>query len=265
MNIGIVGDMHLPFCHPGYKAFCQDTFRKYNVDQVVLIGDVVDGHALSFFDHDPNGRSAEDEATAAMKQVQEWYETFPVAKVCIGNHDARHFRTAQKAGIPDRFVRSYAEVWNTPNWNWDLEHAIEGVLYEHGTGSSGKDAAFNRAVAQRCSVVIGHIHSYAGIKYHANPFSRIFGLNVGCGIDIGAYAFDYGKMFPVRPILGCGIVIDGDLGFFVPMPCGSGEAYHRSRFSTKGKNANSSTGSVDAGDRSGDSKPVRVSRKSRRS
>lgn len=233
--IGIVGDVHLPFAHPGYRAFCQDTFKKYHVDEVVMIGDVVDMHALSFHDHDPNGMSAEDEAAKAACGVKQWYKAFPDAKVCIGNHDARQFRAAQKAGIPDRYIRTYADVWQTPKWKWDLEHNIEGVLYEHGTGSSGKDGAFNRAIAQRTSVVIGHIHSYAGIKYHANPTSRIFGLNVGCGIDIGTYAFDYGKMFPVRPILGCGIVVDGDLGFFVPMPIGRGEHYHRSRFIGKGK------------------------------
>ena len=111
-----------------------------------------------------------------------------------------------------------------------MEHDLDGVLYEHGTGSSGKDAAFNRAVAQRCSVVMGHIHSFAGVKYHANPFSRIFGLNVGCGLDIRLYAFEYAKMTVHRPVLGCGIVVDGDVGLFVPMPCSKGEKYHRGRF-----------------------------------
>jgi len=237
MVIGIIGDSHMPFVHPGYLSFCQDTFRKFRVEQVIHIGDVVDAHALSFHDHDPNGMSAEEEANVAFVMVQEWHRTFPNAKVCIGNHCARQFRTAQKAGIPDRYVKQYAEVWQTSRWDWALEHTLEGVLYEHGTGSSGKDAAFNRAVAQRCSVVIGHIHSYAGIKYHANPFSRIFGLNVGCGIDIGAYAFDYGKMFPIRPILGCGIVIDGDQGMFIPMPIGRGEKYHRSNFTCESSGA----------------------------
>ena len=233
--VGIVGDQHIPFVHPGYLAFCRDTFDRFNVEKYVNAGDVVDAHALSFHDHDPNGMSANDEADAAEDGVALWYDAFPQMKVCIGNHDARHFRVAQKAGIPDRYVQTYRRVWKTPKWNWKLEHHIDGVLYEHGTGSSGKDAAFNRAVAQRCSVVMGHVHSYAGVKYHANPFSRIFGLNVGCGIDIGAYAFDYGKMFPVRPILGCGIVRDGDEGVFVPMPCGRGEKYHRSRFDKRRK------------------------------
>lgn len=233
--VGIAGDQHKPFEHPAYLTFCEDTFEKWGCTKYVNIGDVVDAHGLSFHEHDPNGMSAEQEATEAEKAVARWYKSFPVMKVCIGNHDARPFRVAKKAGMPDRYIRDYAKVWKTPKWTWKLEHKIDGVLYEHGTGSSGKDAAYNRCQAQRCSVVMGHVHSYAGIKYHSNPFNRIFGLNVGCGIDIGAYAFDYGKMFPVRPVLGCGIVIDGDQGMFIPMPIGRGEKYHRSRFVGKGK------------------------------
>lgn len=233
MRIGIIGDTHMPFVHPMYLDFCIDTFEKWKCHEIIHIGDVVDGHALGFWDHDPNGHSAEDEAARAMEQVQQWHHAFPGIKVCVGNHDERHFRAAKKAGIPDRYMKPYAEVWKTPTWDWSFQHPIEDggnkVLYEHGTGSSGKDAAFNRAVAQRCSLVMGHVHCYAGVKYHSNPFSRIFGLNVGCGIDLKAYAFEYGKAFPVRPILGCGIVIDGDEGFFIPMPCGDGEKYHRSR------------------------------------
>lgn len=234
-TVGIIGDSHIPFVHPAYKAFIADTFDKFGVGIKVHIGDVVDNHALSFHPKNPNGHSAKDEYDLAAETVTDWKKTFRKMKVCIGNHDARQFRLASGSGIPDLYVKSYKEVWATPGWNWQLEHTIDGVLYEHGTGSSGKDAAFNRAVGQRCSVVIGHVHCYAGVKYHSNPFSRIFGLNVGCGIDIGSYAFDYGKMFVVRPILGCGIVIDGDQGIFVPMPCGRGERYHRSRFTKKGK------------------------------
>jgi hypothetical protein len=196
---------------------------------------VVDAHALSFYDHDPDGLSAEDEAQKAYDMIQRWYRSFPMAKVCIGNHDARHMRTANKNGIPSRYIRNYNEIWGTRSWDWALQHRIDRVLYEHGTGSSGKDAAFNRAMAQRCSLVMGHIHSYAGVKYNANPFDRIFGMNVGCGLDIDAYAFNYAKDFVVRPVLGCGIVIDGQIATFVPMRCSKGEPYHRSRFDVKKK------------------------------
>lgn len=228
-RVGVVGDLHLPFVHPCYLRFVKDTFRKWKVNRVVLIGDIVDAHALGFWDHSPNGMSAEDESAAAARELVAWKKAFPKAAVCIGNHDERNYRTARKAGLPDRFLRSYADVWDTPGWAWDFSHTIDGALYEHGTGTSGKDAALNRAVQKRTSLAIGHVHSYAGVKYHSNEFDRIFGINVGCGIDCRAYAFDYGKAFPVRPVLGCGIVIDGKEAHFCPMPCGEGEPYHRSK------------------------------------
>lgn len=229
MRVGSIGDLHEPFVHPMYFRFICDTWSKWRIDLTNFVGDIVDLHALSFWEHDPNGLSAGDEYSAASKGVKRWHRRFQKAKVEIGNHDERHYRVARKHGLPDRYLRSYADVWNTPTWDWQYSHVIDGVLYEHGTGTSGKDAAINLAIQKRSSVVIGHVHSYAGIKWHANHNSKIFGMNCGCGIDPKAYAFAYGRAFPVRPVLGCGVIIDGETAHFIPMPCGPGERYHRSR------------------------------------
>jgi hypothetical protein len=218
-----------------YLRFIRDTFSQWNVDRVHFAGDIVDAHALGFWDHDPNGMSAEDEAEAAWQRLKPWKRAFPKATVSIGNHDERQFRTAKKAGIPDRYIKKYGDVWDTPGWDWGFDHTFDGVLYEHGTGTSGKDAALNLAIQKRTSIVIGHVHSYAGAKWHSNPFNAIFGLNVGCGIDCPAYTFAYGRVFPVRPMLGCGIVIDGEAAYFEPMRCGRGERYHRSRATRRRK------------------------------
>jgi predicted phosphodiesterase len=232
-RVGIVADLHAPFVHPMYMRFVQDAFAAWGVDKVHFVGDIVDSHAMSFWDHDPNGHSAEDEAAKAYKELRKWEKLFPKATVCIGNHDERHFRSARKANVPDRFLRTYKEVWETPGWDWQFEHTIDDVLYEHGTGTSGKDAAINLAMQKRRSMVIGHVHTYAGVKWHANPFDAIFGMNVGWGGDQRAYAFEYGKVFPVRPIVGCGIVLDGWYATFEPMRCGKNEPYHRKRAGRK--------------------------------
>lgn len=229
MRVGIVGDIHLPFEHPQYLQFCRDVFKAWKVEHVHLIGDVVDGHALSFWEHNPNGSSAEDEACLAADKMREWKRRFKRATVSVGNHDARHFRQARRSGIPDRYVKSYAEVWETPGWDWRESHVIDGVLYEHGVGTSGKDAAINRAMQKRCSTVIGHVHSWAGSKWNANEFDRIFGMNVGCGINVDAYSFEYCTPFAVRPVLGCGVVIDGLWAYFEPMNCGKREEYYKGR------------------------------------
>ena len=41
---------------------------------------------------------------------------------------------------------------------------IDGVLYEHGTGSTGANGARNRAIANRQSTVVGHSHSFGGVR-----------------------------------------------------------------------------------------------------
>lgn len=228
-RVGIIPDLHEPFTHPMFLDFVQDTFEQYNVNRYHFIGDIADNHAISFWEHDPDGHSSGDEYEHTKARIDLWYNLFPYATVSIGNHDERHFRVAKKAGLSAHFIQDYKKVWNTPRWKWEFSHEIDGIHYTHGTGTSGKDAAFNLATQKRMSTVIGHVHSYAGIKWHSNPHNAIFGMNVGCGIDVRAYAFAYGRDLPVRPMLGCGIVLDGWMPIFVPMRCGTGEKYHRGR------------------------------------
>lgn len=228
MRIGIVGDIHAPFTHPMYLRFCVDLFQRFRVDRVHFAGDIVDLHSLSFWEHDPAGLSPETEAENALEEVDRWHRTFD-GTVSIGNHDERHYRTARRAGMPDRYLKSYAEVWKTPRWKWGLSFCFDGVNYSHGTGSSGRWGAITLAIKKRKSCVIGHIHAHGGVQSHASDDDIIFGLNVGCGIDCRAYAFAYGRTHVDRPSLGAGIVIDGYEASFHPMPIGRGEKYHRSR------------------------------------
>lgn len=228
MRVGIPGDLHAPFTHPLYLKFCQDVFSRWRINHVHFIGDIVDQHALGFWDHDPDGHSASREADLAHRMVAKWYKAFPKATVSIGNHDERQFRRAFRDGVPRRYLKAYKEVWETPQWDWQFSHTFDDVGYTHGTRCSGKDGAFNLALQRRRSTVIGHIHSYPGVKWHANEDDRIFGMNVGCGVFHKAYTFGYGRDSPVREVLGCGVVIDGT-PYFEPMPMSRGEKYHRSR------------------------------------
>ena len=222
-NVLVIGDTHEPFCHPLYKNFCYEVANKFQCAEVVHIGDEVDNHAISYHESKPDGHSAGREADLAQAAMYKWYKTFPNVKVCIGNHSALHKRKAQTSGLPDRFIKSYEQAWDAPKgWKWALEWEIDGVLYTHGTGSSGQAGAINRARDARQSTVIGHIHSFGGVLYSSSDKDMIFGMNVGCGIDIDAYAMEYSRPFPKRPTLGCGVVLDsGRVAIFVPMPLGS--------------------------------------------
>lgn len=213
---GIIGDTHLPFVHPRYLEFVRDTFARYGVGKVVHIGDWWDNHAMSYHESDPDGRSAGDEFMRALDMSQEWYETFPEVTWISGNHDNLPKRRVMSAGLTKRVLRS--NIYEIPKgWINREEVIIDDVHYSHGIGMAGINGHRNHAITKGMSAVMGHCHSFGGVAYVANPYQIMFGLNAGCGIDIEAYAMAYGKHFPNRPTLGCGIVFDPQHAMFVPM------------------------------------------------
>ena len=216
--IGVFGDTHIPFEHPNYLYFIQDTFKKYNVNQVICTGDLVDNHALSRHPTEPVAKSPEDELDLAISKVKLYTTAFKDVLMCEGNHDSIPHRQAATLGLSKRFMKSFSELLEIPGtWNIQEQHIIDNVLYKHGISCGGKDGALNTAIQERMSTVIGHYHGFGGVKYSANSRNIIFGMNVGCGIDISAYAFAYGKHAKYRPTLGCGIVFDDSNAIFVPM------------------------------------------------
>ena len=225
----VIGDVHEPVSHPGYLDFCKDLYKEWSCDTVVFIGDVVDWHGISFHAAHPECPGPHDEFKLAKAAIAKWHTAFPKAYICIGNHDERIIRLAESVGIPQRFIRSYAETWDTPKWIWDWDFIIDDVYYFHGTGNGGIHAAFNAMKKRLMSVVMGHCHSIAGIKWLVNPQKRIFGMDVGTGVDVRAMQFAYGRHCIQKPILSAGVVLDGT-PYHEMMPCSEGERYARENY-----------------------------------
>lgn len=205
----MVGDLHAPATHPDYLIFCKAMAKKHKTNKVVFIGDIIDHEAISRHEKNPELPSALDEFNIALKEVKEWYKAFPKALVCIGNHDERVNRRAKSEGIPSMYLRPYNDVYGTKGWSWEYEHNIDNVLYFHGTNWSGRSPAFNAACQLRKSVVAGHCHSIASIAFHNNGNDTIFGMNVGAGVDHNHLALSYGRYSLKKPVLSCGVVING--------------------------------------------------------
>ena len=205
----VIGDTHGPVTREGYLEFCLGVRKEYKCDTVVHIGDIVDWHGISFHARHPDAPGVCDEFDLAYKEIQKWRKAFPQMMVCIGNHDERITRLAESVNIPSKFLRNYTEIWNTPKWAWNVDFTIDDVYYFHGTGFGGLHPAFNVSRQMCMSVVMGHIHSRAGITWHVSPQKRWFGMDVGCGIDDKRYAFAYGKHMKRKSVISCGVVIDG--------------------------------------------------------
>lgn len=205
----VVGDLHCPAVHPDYLEFVKSIKKKYKTNTVVFIGDVVDHAAISFHKKNPENPAAMEEYRQAMFQLSRWNKEFPNAIITIGNHDERVARLAADAGIPDHYLREYSEVFNTPKWIWKKSIELDNVYYYHGVGSGSMYPAINAAKMRLQSVVMGHYHSIAGINWICGPDNRIFGMNVGSGVDRSHPAMEYGSAYLKKPILSCGVVIDG--------------------------------------------------------
>jgi hypothetical protein len=213
----VVGDLHCPFAHPGALDFLRDVAKEHRPYSVVCLGDEIDAHAWSRFEKNPKLPAASDELRKARKQLAGLAKLFPRMYVCHSNHTMRLYKKAASVGIPDECVKSIADVLGAPEtWTWAHRWELNGVVFQHGDGYSGKEAHIKAAAANRRSTVIGHVHSHAGVAYLSGPLDTIWGMQAGCLLDPGSEAFEYAKNSPNRPTLGCGVVRDG-VPHFVPM------------------------------------------------
>lgn len=225
----VPGDLHCPWQRAGYLQFLKDLRKKWKTDTTVFIGDVVDHHAISFHQKEPGCPGPLEEYKLAKAAVQTFYRAFSDAIVTLGNHDERIVRLAKSVAIPDVFLKSYKEIWDTPGWDWRRDVIIDDVYYYHGTGQSGEYPAANAVRKMLMSVVMGHNHTASGVKYYTNPQRRIFACDTGAGCNDKAMAFAYADRNKRRSVLSAAVVIDG-VPYIEPMCCGKGEKYHDSRF-----------------------------------
>ena len=209
-SILTIGDLHEPFAHRDSLQFVKSIADYYEIDRVIFMGDEIDAYWASTYVKSPEALSAKAEHKAALKALSKWYEVFPEADICESNHTIRPYKRAIDAGILKEFLKGYKEILKAPEgWNWYEKIIADEVLYIHGEGFSGIYAHRNAAVTYMCSVVIGHLHAHAGIQYVDTDNGSIWGMNVGCLVDLSTYAFAYSKFMRYRPSLGVGIVVDG--------------------------------------------------------
>jgi hypothetical protein len=170
---------------------------------VIFIGDIIDNHYSSYHETDPNGMGGGYELKQAIKHVAKWADAFPVADVIIGNHDRLIMRKAFSSSIPKEWIKDYNDVLGT-SWNWVERIEYDGVQFCHGEGGTARTKAKN----DMQSTVQGHIHTSAYVDWMVGNSFKIFGMQVGCGVDANTYAAAYAKHFK-RQAIGCGVVIGG--------------------------------------------------------
>lgn len=202
-RILVIGDLHEPFCLDGYLEFCVEQSEKFNTNRTIFIGDVIDNHYASYHETDADGMGGGQELDLSINKIAKWRDAFPKADVIIGNHDRLIMRKAQTSAIPSKWIKSYKDVLEVPQWNFVERLVIDDVQYIHGEGGTAR----TKCKADLMSTVQGHLHTQAYTEYVVGQNFKIYGSQVGCGINHKAYAMAYAK-YGKKPAIGCMVVLD---------------------------------------------------------
>lgn len=158
-------------------------------------------------EHTPNS-----ELKVARDKLRKWYIAFPKMKLAISNHGTRYWRKALEAEIPSQMMRRYEEVIaSPPGWQWQKRWKIDTkypMLVEHGDDWGGQYPHKIACLHNGCNTIMGHHHSLAGIEHIKTANQRMWGMVTGSLIDFEQYAFDYARSYKVKPLIGCGVVVD---------------------------------------------------------
>ena len=209
---------HAPFAHENALDFLCDLKRKYKPQVVVCLGDLGDQHGWSRHSRLPDAPGQGDELEMCRAWCHDLYKIFPKALACVGNHDDRIAKSAVRSGVPSALHSTIREIYCSPRgWRWDMTHTVDGILFQHGDLiRGGTDPAYRLLSYTACSVVIGHHHSCAGVKWREVLGRRCFACSAGCLVNPESYGLAYGKAFVLRPVLGAVIIIDG-IPQFIPL------------------------------------------------
>lgn len=200
-NVLVIGDLHCPFDLDEYLEFTIEQYYKHNCTEVVFIGDIIDNHYSSYHETSADGLGGADELELAIKRIARYKKAFPVATVLIGNHDRMVMRKAQTSAIPSKWIKSYKEVLEVPEWEFVERYVKDDVQYIHGEAGTAR----TKCRADMMNTVQGHLHTQCYTEHYVGQKYRVYGSQVGCGIDFKSYAMAYAKAGK-KPAIGCMVI-----------------------------------------------------------
>ena len=212
-RILVISDLQIPCQHRQAYSFLKKVKEKVKPDLVVQIGDLVDFGSISSFDTDPDYVSPSVELELVRDEVKKLSRIFPKLHVVIGNHEMRLFRKLRKAGLPSSVLKDFNEILGAPRgWDFSVElrlnwyNSAKRVRFIHTESGANRKRGMKSGFFT--NLVHGHIHTDFSIQYTSTVDSLYWNLNVGCLIDDEAIVFNYNKQQSLRPIYGCGAIID---------------------------------------------------------
>ena len=218
MDYGLISDLHSPYQHTDALDFLKAIRDTYQLKNWISLGDEADKHAMSFHNTDPDLMSAGYELKEAAGVLRDLEKIIPKLRIIDSNHGSLHLRKALAHGIPKEYIRSYNEIYGVGDgWSWHPELTIKLADKQYVYFTHGKTAdVYKLSQSMGMSAVQGHYHEKFNIHYWGNPLGLFWGMQIGCLIDPKSYAFAYNKTNLKRPIIGTGIIYDGQ-PLLIPM------------------------------------------------
>ena len=210
-RILVISDLHAPYQHKDALRFLEGLHKRYDFTRIISVGDEQDISAASFHDYDADLFSAGHELKEAQKVLQELEQLFPRMDIMSSNHGDLYYRKAKANGIPLHVIKSYNDVLGVGDgWVWHPDLIVdlptnEKVYFCHGKSANGLKLSQNMGM----NAVQGHYHNSFNIQYWSSPLALHWSMQVGCLIDDKSLAMSYNKLTVNRPIIGCGVIIDG--------------------------------------------------------
>jgi len=203
-NTLFISDLHLPYTDKRALEFCKKLYHKYNIEEVVFVGDVFDFYGLSVYGKSTSYLGIKNEIEVAKLLIQDWYKEFPNATLLYGNHANRLMKKLELAGIPEDWLRELEDILEIPNWKFVTSYETDDYVVIHGTGGLNMQKT---VLARGKSIIQGHHHSKTKLDYITN---NLWTMQLGALIDLDSYAFHYTKENPIPAIASCGILYNGN-------------------------------------------------------
>ena len=211
-SILCLSDTHFPYEHPQYFSWIKKVKDHIKCDTVIHVGDLVDFHSISQWLHSAELPNIKYEIEDAKRRIKKLRKIFPMPmRICRGNHDIRIEKMAERASMPASFVKGLNDILEIDkSWKWTWHDKFIEILpngnqvyFTHHFKSNVLQSSKELGM----SLVVGHMHTVAGINWYSSPLALNFAMCVGCSINPKHEAFKYSKNYIKRPIISVGAIV----------------------------------------------------------
>jgi len=125
-NMLVISDLHIPYHHQDSFAFLSAVADRYDCKVILNVGDLIDHHASSYHESEPDAMSPEEEYFESQRYLNELAEIFPKMVITNGNHDNIPKRKLKTLGLPSSMVSDFNKLYKLKNkWTWTDQYYFD--------------------------------------------------------------------------------------------------------------------------------------------